>query len=194
MRKRVHLGISMLLAIIILASSLALPPKPVYACSCAISDSVSEALNRNDAVFDGTVVASHTPRKWFSFSQSSADPVTWTFEAHEVWKGKVAPRITVTSAQSSASCGFEFREGQRYIVYARGTGDSLEVSLCSRTTLTSAGGSDLVELGSGSIPPKPSSGVDGAEAFGISQVMILLGLIVVLAAAIYAGLRIKRQK
>ncbi|MFF2888220.1 hypothetical protein [Paenibacillus sp. NPDC057967] len=140
----------------VLLGSFAIGPEGASACSCAFPGSVSEAKQNNDVVFDGTVKGKKEPVRLFS--KSSADLVTWTFEVHEIWKGKVSPTIAVTSAQSGASCGYEFQEGSRYIVYARNSGDSLEVSLCSRTALHSAAGTDLAELGIGSVPPQPGAG------------------------------------
>jgi len=192
MKHRFQWPVIAVLTLMLLAAGFAIPPKPAYACSCAMPESVAEELNRSDAVFDGTVVAAHRPKKWYSLTQSSADPVTWTFEAHEIWKGKVASTIKVTSAQSSASCGYEFKEGARYIVYARSTGDSLDVSLCSRTVLQTAAASDLAELGSGSIPPKPAG--DGGTASNVNQLVTVLGLLLAIAVAVYAGIRIKRHQ
>lgn len=145
------------IAMMMAAGSLFSFPNEAYACSCAFNESVKEERERNDAVFEGTAIAVKQP--FSPFSRSSASKVKTTFEVNEVWKGKVARTIEVTSAQSGASCGFEFLEGQRYLVYARTTGDSLDVSLCSRTALYSAAGQDIVELGelgSSSIPPEPA--------------------------------------
>ncbi|MDQ6421614.1 hypothetical protein RB620_19490 [Paenibacillus sp. LHD-117] len=187
MRKK-RSWITAVLAFAMLAASFAISPKSAFACSCAMPASVAEELGRSDAVFDGTVIAGHKPRKWFT--ESSADPVTWTFEAHEIWKGKVAPTVTVTSAQSGASCGVEFQEGKRYIVYARGTGDSLDVSLCSRTALQSAASSDLADLGDGSIPPLPTEN-EGDAANPLTRISIFIGLAIAIIAAVYASIRIK---
>ena len=58
--------------------------------------------------------------------------------------------ITIKTAQSSAACGFNFEENQKYIVYASQYDDDyLEVSLCSRTGLLSNAIEDLQELGAG---------------------------------------------
>lgn len=162
----------------VLLGSFAIGPEQASACSCAFPGTVNEAKQNNDVVFDGTVKGKKEPVRLFT--KSSADPVTWAFEVHEIWKGKVSPSIEVTSAQSSASCGFEFQEGMRYIVYARNSGDSLEVSLCSRTALHSAAGQDLAELGIGSVPPQPGPG--DATATSLWWV-VWVGLATILAAA-----------
>lgn len=167
--------------------SFAIGPEQASACSCAMPGSVSEAKQNHDVIFDGTVSSKKEPTKLFA--KSSADPVTWTFEVHELWKGKVSPTISVTSAQSSDSCGYEFQEGSRYVVYARNSGDSLEVSLCSRTALHSAAGQDLAELGAGSVPPQPQAGQNDGAANSLWWV-----LWVVIAAGLIAGIYIIRQR
>ncbi|RJX40658.1 hypothetical protein D3P09_01170 [Paenibacillus pinisoli] len=162
----------------VLLGSFAIGPQQASACSCAFPGSVNEAKQNHDVVFDGTVKGKKAPVRLFT--KSSADPVTWAFEVHEIWKGKVSPSIEVTSAQSSASCGFEFQEGMRYMVYARNSGDSLEVSLCSRTALYSAAGQDLAELGIGSVPPAPGPGHPAAASLWW---VVWVGLAAILAAA-----------
>lgn len=138
-------------------------PKDAYACSCAVNDSVMEERDRNDAVFEGTATAVKKPVSLFS--TSSASKVKTTFQVNELWKGRVSSRIEVTSALSGASCGFEFQEGQRYLVYARSTGNSLDVSLCSRTALFSSAGHDIVELGQGTVPPQSMSDMGGSSPY-----------------------------
>lgn len=190
MRKSWTEMVVVMLAFIIITTGLTMSPKQAYACSCAMPASVAEELGRSDAVFDGTVVSGSKPTKWFK--QSSADPVVWSFQAHEVWKGQVSSAMKVKSAQSGASCGFEFQQGQRYIVYARDIGDGLEVSLCSRTALQTAASSDIAELGSGSIPPA-NAGEDGANSASPSVWFNVIGLALLIVIAVYAGLRMKNK-
>lgn len=149
-------------------------PQTTYACSCATSESVTDESGRSDAVFEGSVVS--MKQSGISLFQSSADAVKTTFHVNEVWKGLVTSEIAVISARSSESCGFEFKSGQRYLVYARETGKSLEVSLCSRTTQYSDAGEDLTALGKGSIPPAPTSGSNnqGSSSFIIPLILLLL--------------------
>ncbi|RIX51692.1 hypothetical protein D3P08_14805 [Paenibacillus nanensis] len=186
-RKWIWFGV----VISVLLGSAALKPEAASACSCAIVSNVQEAKQSSDAVFDGTVIGKKTASKLFA--SSSADPVTWTFQVNEVWKGKVAPVLSVTSAESGDSCGYEFREGQRYVVYARKTGETLDVSLCSRTALYSAAGQDLADLGVGSVPPQqPAAAADSQSGF-LLWWLLLLAAAAVLAAMIYYKRRSKKQ-
>lgn len=96
--------------------------------------------------------------------QSSMDPVSVTFQVGSRWKGELGEKVTVTTASSGASCGFEFTKGERYIVYAGGeetAGEGgttkLTASLCSRTALFSGAEEDLNELGAGMSGARPRS-------------------------------------
>ncbi len=169
------------LVTIMLASVSMLSPKTVYACSCAEAPSVLEARDRNDSVFEGQVVKVTNPVA--IFSRSSADKKTVEFQVNEVWKGKVAPTIKVTTASSGASCGYDFVEGERYLVFANQTGSTLDAGLCNGTLQYSASGSHLQELGSGSVPIVHSNMEQGKDKYdwrivgsGLLLVVMLIGL------------------
>jgi len=50
----------------------------------------------------------------------------------------------VTTTLSDDSCGYDFKNGQEYLVYAnKSSGDNLSVSLCSRTALLSGTRNDI---------------------------------------------------
>ncbi|MDQ0116727.1 hypothetical protein [Paenibacillus harenae] len=181
-----------LLAVIMLVSGgLLSAPQMTYACSCVANGTVMDESARSDAVFEGTVVSMKP--SGISLFQSSADAVKTTFHVNEVWKGLVTSDIAVISARSGESCGFEFKSGQRYLVYARETGKSLEVSLCSRTTPYSDAGEDIATLGKGSIPPAPTSGMNNKESSSYIIPLILLLLLIGAVSFLYARKR-KRLK
>ena len=75
-----------------------------------------------------------------------------TFQVTRVWKGPEYRTLIVNTVRSAASCGYEFQAGQEYLVYTRGTEDSLQASLCSRTQLLSIASEDLKALGEGKVP------------------------------------------
>ncbi|MHA7963185.1 hypothetical protein ACX93W_03495 [Paenibacillus sp. CAU 1782] len=171
----------MLLIIAVAIGILAAPPERASACSCVVNGSVQETLANHDAVFEGIVTGKKRPST--IFSSSSADPVTWTFRVNEVWKGKVTSTLSVTSAESGASCGFEFEEGKRYLVYARDNGKSLDVSLCSRTVDFNSASADLTELGTGSTPPQQPAAADNASSF-LWWIALAVAALVAVAGAI----------
>jgi len=72
-----------------------------------------------------------------------------TIRVEAAWKGAPAPTTThVVTAGSSASCGFQFRVGARYLVYAfipdvPSASGELWATLCTRTHETWPGDPDL---------------------------------------------------
>ena len=107
--------------------------------------SPDEELPNYDAVFSGTVIETQNQ----SESQGIGS-ILFTFDVDNMWKGDLRETLTIKTAQSSAACGFNFEENQKYIVYAgQYDDDYLEVSLCSRTGLLSNATEDLQELGAG---------------------------------------------
>ena len=160
-----------LCALIVFMTLLTVRPQVTYACSCAVSASPLEAMEQSAAVFEGTVVSI---KEKFKIMQSSADPVRVTFQVGARWKGEMGEKVTVTTALSGASCGFEFTKGERYIVYAggeegegKGGTAKLTVSLCSRTAMFSGAEEDLNELGagmSGGSPTEPPGIADDPGA------------------------------
>lgn len=160
-RKMWSAWLMVLCALIVFMTLLTVRPQVTYACSCAVPASPLEAMEQSAAVFEGTVVSI---KEKFKIMQSSADPVQATFQVGARWKGEVGEKVTVTTALSGASCGFEFTKGERYIVYAGGeeaAGEGgtakLTVSLCSRTALFSGAEEDLNELGAGMSGARPRS-------------------------------------
>ena len=118
------------------------------ACTCVPpSDFYSEYIN-SDAILLGEVI-----------EISSAAPerpsdlwVTFRVESH--WKGDLPAVTQLITANSSASCGYYFVVGTRYLVYANlGADLVLRASLCSRTHVALPGDPDLVLLDAGPTPP-----------------------------------------
>ncbi|HYG64571.1 MAG TPA: hypothetical protein VEL74_18470 [Thermoanaerobaculia bacterium] len=107
------------------------------ACSCAPSPPPQEALQQAGAVFTGTVVAVDT----------SGLSSTVRLRVEKGWKGAKCGEVTVVTSADSAACGYDFQVGQSYLVYADKQKGKLNVSLCSRTSLTSQAGEDLAALG-----------------------------------------------
>ncbi len=135
--------------------------EPVHACSCAPSGSPAEALERADSVFAGEV----TSVKFSGTSPyrlSSSALVTVEFRVTRVWKGPRWPTLTVETERSEISCGFEFKEGQNYIVY---TWEGRRTGLCTRTAPAWMAFADFAALGPGQPPEStPAARVSGGGA------------------------------
>jgi hypothetical protein len=106
-------------------------PGRALACSCVPHPPVEKAIEQSDAVFTGTVTASDPPTGGEIWS--GAEPITYTFAVDRVVAGEVGSTVEVTTAAMEVSCGIEFREGTRYVVFATDSGGFLETNLCTRT-------------------------------------------------------------
>lgn len=131
-----------------LSLALVLAAPPTDACSCKPPSPPAEAMAERDAVFEARV------------AEVRADPSEGrsavTLEVLRSWKGVDASSLTVTTSGSSASCGFHFEEGERYLVYADAVEGALWVSLCSRTAPIDSAQKDLAVLGEPAFVPSDS--------------------------------------
>jgi len=106
------------------------------------------------------------------FGGSSADPVTVEFEVSEVHKGDVASRMTLTTAMDGASCGYAFKEGGRYLVFAADYGSGLTTSLCSGN-LDLAVAANPFSTGTAPRPAPPSEPGPGPIVAGAGAVVVI---------------------
>lgn len=149
----------MLSCLLLLVSVYTVKPTDVFACSCAELPTVAEGLERNAAVFAGKVTKMVGPKP--KLVMSSVDPVAVTFEVAEVWKGELLQKTELSTAVSSASCGYDqFAVGSEFLVFGYVDSESgqLQTGLCSGTKPLSSASKELTELGEGYPPqdaPKP---------------------------------------
>ena len=116
---RVTIVLSLTIAILGVMSSTA----PAFACSCAEA-SEAEQYENAATVFSGVVKDILT----VGMSRSV------DFEVDQFWKGDTGKNITVTTGLSDADCGFNFKIGEAYKLYASG-GGKLSTGICSGTML-----------------------------------------------------------
>jgi len=173
------------LAFILAAAAVVVLPGRAYACSCAPQPSDARAIASSAAVFAGTTVGVDDPQEGKRIISSGAE-VTWTFTVDTVVKGEVGDTQEVRSAAMEVSCGYEFEEGERYLVFAHeGERDEskLFTSICSNTRRIAA---DLAVEGgqprtdSSAVPPRPPEAAgeprfDLAVLIGIPIAVALLG-------------------
>ena len=93
-------------------------PSITSACSCAELPSVEEEFERSQAVFSGKVVDVREKRSIKGYQTKSV-----LFEVTNTWKGVKQSQIIITTGQGGGDCGFEFKEGQEYLVYANRIND-----------------------------------------------------------------------
>ena len=127
----------------------ALLPDCASACTCAVlpgseQERTERALDESTAVFAGEVVNISKGKPL-----SIREPNTVSFRVSEVWKGPEPETLEVTTSRGGAACGYPFKEGQEYLVYAYGKEEALKVDLCSQTRLLSRADEHLRVLGNG---------------------------------------------
>ncbi|ASS76248.1 hypothetical protein CIG75_15725 [Tumebacillus algifaecis] len=144
MRKPVMMVFSFLLMFQLLFTAV---PTLSFACSCVQPGPPQEALEKAGAVFSGKVTKVTKTREFINVE----------FEVNTAWKGVSDRTLTVlTSIGGEVSCGFDFKTGKEYLVYAsKMNSGALEASFCSRTRLLDSASSDLQELGSGTTFDRP---------------------------------------
>lgn len=133
------------------------------ACSCVAPAAAEIALDESQAVFVGKVE---------KITKASQGKLSVEMSAERHFKGASDARITVTTNEFSASCGYRFEEGVRYLVYARG--EKLQVGLCSRTKKADDASGEIARLdelaGKGSPKAKiPGSKISTSETVADPQ-------------------------
>ena len=120
-----------------------------FPCTCAPPGTPTEELEKSDAVFKGTVVE----LKVDTLRVQNAAMLFFRvkFEVVAAWKGVDLGEVTLSTNFESAACGFPFKQGVDYLVYAFSQNDSLSTNLCTRTKKLSEAQEDLDELGSPAI-------------------------------------------
>lgn len=152
----------------IIVSLLTVNTTLVSACSCVSPAPPKESLEKSTAVFSGKVVDIYTP---LGFVVSSADSVKITFEVSKVWKGPSYELLVVKTARDGASCGYSFKKGEEYIVYAYGEESELQTGICSRTKPPSRAQEDLTGLGQSTSPS--IKGINSSTKSNVSLILLL---------------------
>lgn len=126
-------------------------PSNASACSCAELPSIEEEFERSKAVFSGKVVDIREKRSLNGYTSKSV-----LFEVMNTWKGVKQSQIIITTGQGGGDCGFDFKEGEEYLVYANEStmygAKSLVSIICDRTNELSSSQEDLEILGEGQPP------------------------------------------
>src|SRR5687768_1159900 len=112
------------------------------ACQCAGTQPPCEAYWNASAVFVGTVTFSTTTRIKESGAESTRRLVR--FHVDRQLRGLEASEVEVVTGFGDADCGYGFRLGGQYLVYADQNDEKmLSTSICSRTRPLSEASADL---------------------------------------------------
>lgn len=128
------------LAVVVLGVLLLAWPSPARACSCMTVDTQT-ALDKADAVFEGTVVATYEGRRLRM-------PVVRVESVH---KGgpELAGLVAVALAGKGTICEMWMPEGERWLVYATRDREQLRTGMCTRSRRVGDAEEDREVLGAG---------------------------------------------
>lgn len=135
-----------LMPCLLLIAYLAFGAEAGLACTCVPSKGPAEDLKLAAAVFSGKVVEIRRHKRGGDiFARVEA-----VLRVERVWKGVEATTVSVFTASHSATCGYGFKEGRTYLVYAHKDAEGrLSTGICWRTRRLKDAGKDLRELGAG---------------------------------------------
>lgn len=137
------------LSILLLIGGGAEPPSNT--CICA-TPSLDKQIRRADLIFEGIALARHGyPTKQLEGlgvkkPLGLGDSEYVFFYATTVWKGSKLHEYVVSTPKDSGGCGYPFKEGKRYIVYADVEGTQASTDLCTRTRRASGADKDREKL------------------------------------------------
>jgi len=130
---------------LLLLPFLLLSANPADACTCIVSGldaraDVQKQFGRAKAIFEGKVQA---------IDEIAADPsgsiryVGVRFLVLHRYKGAEGDSLVVLTAADGAACGYSFKTGEKYLVYAyQDSQDRLQTSYCTRTAILKEAGTD----------------------------------------------------
>lgn len=164
-----------------------------WACICNQTETVAEALEHAVYVFSGEVVAVRSTRvPWFDTGET-IDGYAYTFAVEKVWKGDPVAELVIVSGDGSGDCGYIFKRGMTYMVYADhdymvpdeppGT---LYTSICSRTALLRVATVDLAML------PSPTAVYIHQRSPG--WWMLLVGILLAFGSGMFIAMRRRKRE
>lgn len=121
-----------------LAAAMLSFPTAAAACSCAPSGPPCQAYFSTDAVFVATVQSITTRERPAGDRPFERRLVRLAIDGPS--RGVTGTSVDVWTGTGGGDCGFGFKEGLRYVVYAYRQADgTLSTGICSRTALSAAG-------------------------------------------------------
>ncbi|WP_160643384.1 hypothetical protein [Chengkuizengella marina] len=156
-----------LIAVIVGLQFFIVPSTSVQACSCVEPFSIEDEVNRSDVVFIGQVYQIK------DINRGGYSPKSVNFNVTKTYKGIDQTQVNITTGQGEGDCGFKFRVGAEYLVYANYSNmydeEALITIICDRTTGIANAKQDLAVLGEGS---EPSEKVDLQKNENLNYIVI----------------------
>src|SRR6266404_3039256 len=128
-----------------------LTTESVLGCSCMGGSTPCHAFGGSSAVFVGTAIAVKTAERNPAAKPSEVDwtPRTFKFSVEQAYLGVEGADVEVATGMGGGDCGYGFKLGERYLVYAYRSGENnrLATGICTRTKPYSMANEDLEFLG-----------------------------------------------
>lgn len=150
---------------------------PAQACSCA-SSGPRRMLATSEVAFAGTVEGGR---------DGAGDDRVTRVRVGQVWKGEASEVTEVVHGTDGASCGVEFSEGQRLVLYADRGADELRTSLCSVRVGLAEVDRAVEVLGEGAEPAAGTT--EAASSGGPPRLPLVAGGLLLLAAGAWVVVR-----
>ncbi|MFZ3591136.1 hypothetical protein ACOI1C_18275 [Bacillus sp. DJP31] len=176
MKNRVFLVLALCLGLSVIGTSIS--PSTAYACSCIEPGAVEVELERSDAVFTGKAIEIKEQKQ---LGGGTINKIL--FELIATWKGESKSQIVITTGQGHGDCGYDFRQGEEYLVYAHRSSmygynnTGLTTIVCDRTNELSEAEDDLVELGEGKAPTEEGNLVN--KFYGTRTLLWMIAIVVI---------------
>ena len=140
------------------AFAILLMSRAASACTCDPIKGGHEAFDRAEVVFVGNVVSVTKPKSRIVDRRRNIIEVSLElvvrFRVERAWKFATRPYLTLTTMSQTAACGYPFKVGEKYLVFAFADQDGVRTGLCSGTTDFAHAKTYLEQIG----PGKPIRG------------------------------------
>jgi hypothetical protein len=137
-----------LISLSIASALLALSISDVKACTCSFVGPPCEEYWRSQAVFAGKVIKKSTfyVEEGEGDSRHKYQQVLAPFSIEQVFKGLAGDQAEIVTGLGGGDCGYHFKDGERYVVYAIRSGrdkSRLYSSICNRIKLMAEADEDF---------------------------------------------------
>lgn len=150
-----------LILIVAIVGWLGVMAPAAQACSCIAPGPPCDSYGTAAAVFVGTAM---NVRRAEPPPEGNVQPINYRrvfkFSVDQTYFGVAGTEIEVVTGGGGGDCGYDFRIGERYLVYAHSYENTLATSICSRTRPFTRADEDLEFLGNLSSAPR------GATIYG----------------------------
>lgn len=122
------------------------PPCETF-CSCVGPADALKARQGADAVFVGRVVHIRPTLVGWGVEGGPWMERRVTLRVDRAWKGVNARTVVLNTGRGGGDCGFPFRRGESYLVFAHEHEGSLGTGICTRTAYLTEAAVDIRDLG-----------------------------------------------